>query len=59
MSTEPAPLIEQQISDTLKNLQTEVERNGLSEAANEMWLHALALRRVSRTPEPIPFEGRS
>lgn len=43
--------IKQQILSTLGNLRQEVESNGMTEAASDMWIHALSMHRKARIEE--------
>lgn len=40
-----------QISETLANMTAEVRDNGLTEAASDMWLHALSMYRKHKLHE--------
>lgn len=40
-----------QISETLANMTAEVRDNGLTEAASDMWLHALSMYRKHKLNE--------
>lgn len=44
-------VVEQQVLSTLGNLRQEVESNGITEAASDMWAHALSLHRKARVEE--------
>lgn len=43
--------VEQQVLETLSNLRREVSENGITEAASDMWAHALSLHRRQRIEE--------
>lgn len=43
--------VEEQVLSTLGNLRREVESNGITEAASDMWAHALSLHRKARIEE--------
>ena len=43
-----------QIVTTLANMRSEVAANGISEAASDMWLHALTLYRRDKGLAPVP-----
>lgn len=43
--------VEQQIIGTLGNLRQEVQQNGITEAASDMWAHALQMHRKARAEE--------
>jgi hypothetical protein len=43
--------VEQQVLSTLGNLRREVESNGITEAASDMWAHALTLHRKAKVEE--------
>ena len=43
-----------QIAQTLANMTAEVKANGISDAASDMWLHALTMYRRHKLGETIP-----
>lgn len=47
-------IVGQQVVNTLKNLRREIDANGISEAACEMWSHAISLQR-RRKPATAKF----
>lgn len=54
----PVPLVDQQVLATLENFKAEVAAHGLTEVADEMWNHAMRLRRAARLTPPLPLEDR-
>lgn len=49
-------MVEAQIHSTLANLRGEVQTNGITEAASDMWAHALSMYRKAKDNEGSPIE---
>lgn len=50
---------EQQVRDTLRNLRSEVADKGVTEAACEMWSHALTMYRKTKADEGVDLDTAS
>lgn len=45
-----------QIHGTLRNMRDEIQANGITEAAGDMWAHALSMYRKAKANEGAPIE---